>query len=514
MNNKISSIHFCDKIYFERDTTLFLRDQSVSLFGSKSTTIVRMLQGIWPGSISTPDKISISGVLSSNIRLLTDAERLGDLFALSLIHRIISITASSAKLYTDNSNIRPLFKYTTSLALSAIPALFLIYVVGYPAEDLILNACITQLSAAAISFVSLRASNFLRSLELISYDNEFSKTGYISRLLTSSAIDIFLSACLHGMQYYMNPVNQFGFHNTIVYCFKNHSSYSIHSASNLEIRQLIYSTIPLISIVDKAVWFLGKTAVDTCILGLNAFGYIPDIRSPFINAFANTNKEILEVGNKPIREPWTKKQRFEYKRMQEENKTAEQEITDLRKNIATIDYAKPDKEPDDRLRHRVKEKVKTRPSTSRVPGSIDKKEQLPQMEQEQDFTTPYKITTEIYTFYKIDSGLLKNTWGVLELKKYKGDENLFERSLASGHVSNKNSSIKYIKSSDKYEIRPRSTGDRILGKLEKGKAGFNGLASLGEAMDLYEKCKAACNGEEPSLIIFNQRVKHQDIGRA
>ncbi|MBA8666959.1 hypothetical protein H1Q59_03515 [Holosporaceae bacterium 'Namur'] len=514
MNNKISSIYFCDKIYFETATTPFLRANSVSLFGSRSTTVARMLQGIWPGSTSTTDKLYIAGTLSSNIRLLTDAERLGDLFALSLIHRIISIAASSAKLYTDNSNIRPLFKYTTSLALSAIPALFLIYVVGYPAEDLILNACITQLSAAAISFVSLRASNFLRSLELISYDNEFSKTGYISRLLTSSAIDIFLSACLRGMQNYMNPINQFGFHNTIVYCFKDYSSYNIHNASNLEIIQMIYTTIPLISVVDKAVWFLGKTAVDACILGLHAFGKIPEIRSPFINAFANTNKEILEVENEPKREPWTKKLRFEYKKRQEANKTAEQEITDSRKDITTINYAKPDKEPDNTLIHRVKEKVKTRPSTSRVPGSIDKKEQLPQMEQEQDFTTPYKITTKFYTFYKIDSALLKNTWGVLELKKYKGDENLFERSLASGHVSNRHSSIKYINSSDKYEIRPQRSGDRILGKLEKGRAGFNSLASLGEAMDLYEKCKAAGNGEEPSLIIFNQRVKHQDIGRA
>ncbi|WP_038539894.1 hypothetical protein [endosymbiont of Acanthamoeba sp. UWC8] len=513
MNNKISSLYFCDKIYFETGATPFLRASSVSLFGSRSTTIARMLQGIWPGSTSTTDKLYIAGTLSSNIRLLTDAERLGDLFALSLIHRIISITASSAKLYTDNSNIRPLFKYTTSLALSAIPALFLIYVVGYPAEDLILNACITQLSAAAISFVSLRASNFLRSLELISYDNEFSKTGYISRLLTSSAIDIFLSACLHGMQNYMNPVNQFGFHNTIVYCFKDYSSYNIHNASNLEIIQMIYTTIPLISVVDKAVWFLGKTAVDACILGLHVFGKIPEIRSPFINAFANTNKEILEVDNEPKREYWSKKQRFEYKKRQEVNKTAEREITDSKKDITTINYAKPNKEPDNTLIHRVKEKIKSRPSTPSVPDNTVN-EQHSGKEQEEDFTTSYKITTKDYTFYKIDSGLLKNTWGVLELKKYKGDENLFERSLASGHVSNHNSSIKYIKSSDKYEIRPRSTGDRILGKLEKGKTGFNGLASLGEAMDLYEKCKAAGNGEEPSLIIFNQRVKHQDIGRA
>ncbi len=522
MRRTITSTYSCNEIYFEPNVFPQAKAVGASLFGSRDATQVRMLQGIWPGSISHDQKLATVSRLSKDIRVLSDAERLGDLFALSLLHRTISVVVSSAKLYIDNSDIRPLYKYTTSLVLSAIPALFLVYVVGYPAEDLILNACISQIFAAAVSYFSLKASNFLRSLDLISYDNEFSTTKYLSRLLSSSAIDAFLTLCRHGEQLYMAPAKQYDFYNNynkLFYCVKDTTSQPLSGLLNSsDIMSLIYLTTPLISITDKLIWSLGRVVIDGAILGLHSMGMIKDIRSPFIDAFSNINNMIPENEEKsPKHHYFTKEARKEYnKRKREAEERAQQEITKEEKQTKVAPkeiLASPDTKQTESTNDYFRNRVKTKTRRSPTPA-MPSDNQSTKKEDKIEFTTTYKVKIKDNIFYKINSShLSENTWGVISLKKLKGDEGTFERSLASGHMSNKNSSIKFIKSSKEYEIRPHSVGDRILGKLFKGLVGFENLFPLGEAISVHDQFKASGGSLEPNLILFNKRVKHQDIGR-
>jgi hypothetical protein len=483
----------------------YIKTSGINLFSSRSTSMQRIMQAIWFGSVTSKEKLAYATQIAKDINILTYGERLGNLFVLSLVHRCFSILASSTKLYIDNSNIKPIYKYALSFTISALPSLFLIYVVGYPPTELILNACVTQATSIVISYCSLRVGNYLRSLDLISDTKDLNKTAYLSKLLVYSAIDIALTLAWHGKELYTDPFKMHDTYHILQYCMETKKSQFYQSVT------MIYPSTPLISIADKFIWLTGRVAVDSLVCISHALGRIKDIRSPFIDAFSIMEKKLQPVKVKSY--TTSQPQRLFIAKDHRRSVSGTAPIATL-DSIPSISFTETTKSTRiaDPTNIRTTPKIKTRKTSILNPSE---NEILEETTQEQSETTA-EITLNNITFYKIEGDRIpKNTWGVINVKKSHKDTTIHERSLSSsGHVSNQRSAIKFLPNLKAYEIRPKGIGDRILGKLLSGTTGFKQLFLLGEAMTIYEQMKKLGNNIEPNVILFNTRVKHDSIGRA
>lgn len=487
----------CNKIFFEPGyIPISITGYGFNLFGSRRNSIIRLSKAIWFGSLTADKKAGHITGLSKTIDVLTPAEMLGNLFILSLFHRCCTVLVSSGKLYIDNSNMKPIYKYAASFALSAIPSLFLILFMGYPPSELILNACITQAASSGISYFSLQAGNYLRSLDLISDTKEVKKKEYISRVLISSAIDIALTFIWHGPALYKDPFKLSDSYNTIQYCIER-------SDKQEKMISIINLSISLISIVDKFIWLAGRMAFDGMLYKAHQLNLIKDIRSPFIK-FNVAKDNLASV----IKKYQTKQSQYNSNirksRTAHQSKKLDIDVVERDSYTETYQITTPSSISKKDL-PTEKFKPKTRKAVTNITREIEER------------ATPIatSITVDNITFYKIDGPNINysNTWGVISLKgRYEG-MSLYKTSLSSGHVGNQHSAIKQLEKGV-YEIRPKSADSRLLGKMQVGIEGLSRVLLLGQAMDLYEKLKTQGDNIEPNLIIFDSWAKkHKDIAK-
>ncbi len=488
-----ATVFQCNEISFPPGSIpVRFKESGINLFNFRSTTIERIKQAVWFGSISNEEKSLYATEISSQLTILTPGERYGNLFALSIVHRCISIFISSAKLYIDNSKMRQSYKYIASTALSILPALFLIYVVGYPPMDLILNACISQAFSSVLSYCSLRAGNYIRSLDLISDTKEVSKAAYMSRVLVSSMIDMLLTLAWHGKDIYTDPLKKHDNYHVINYCITS----KISATQDFITLTAISPSTPLISFADKFIWLAGRMTMDTLICGAHALGHVKDIRSPFVNAFAAVKRRAFTTDT-TAKVVHTKQARPKKLTAPTTNDQTASYVAYEPQRSGTAEYR----------RRQVDEKKKTHGEASAANAGADN-----EPASEQSAGTVGEITMHGFTFYKIEGQRIPdNTWGVISLKKE--DVEAYERSLAGGHAGNRHSAIQRL-TNGQYEIRPRSLGDRVLGNMHRGTQGFTQVLLLGEAMTVYDHIKSFTGNIEPNLIVFNSKVKHEEIGRS
>jgi len=110
-NNKLS-FFICNEISLEPgNIPELIKGSGLNWFGSTPKLTRPILEkAIWFGTISSQEKLTYVAGFREEIHILSFGDRLGNLFILSLLHRGCSILSSSAKLYIDNSNIKPVYK--------------------------------------------------------------------------------------------------------------------------------------------------------------------------------------------------------------------------------------------------------------------------------------------------------------------------------------------------------------------------------------------------------------------
>jgi hypothetical protein len=382
-------------------------------------------------------------------------------------------------------------KYAASFALSAIPVLFLIKVVGYPATDFLLNTAIHQVAAIAISYCSMGIGNYLRSLELISHNKTFSPSSYLGKLCTSAFIDLGLTILWRGYNVTRNPSAT---HNIFEFCMEITKAGKI--TGNLLTAYFVIK--PLISIMDKAVRILGRVVCDLAIVAANKFGFIADLRSPFVHVFKEDRPTIpVQHGERRAKHPLHTKTDHRVHRQHMATKT-EHSTTDIIQHSSSVA-----KRQEDTLDLRHKPKLKTRKSIA-AGGAED-------VHLDEVVQLPHSRTIKGLRYHPIDTRTERNCSGVINSKRLKKLPQKFEDKLAGG--CRMGEGVKHL-TGKHYELRP--TGDdRAIGSKHTGLSGPASLYPLGEAIEVYQELRAASNDQEPNVIIFDRYApKHNAISRS
>lgn len=478
----------CDMISLQpHSIPVLLSSMGWSFFSSEKSTLKRFKEAILPSSI-TQSGDTILNLLSKDTRIMTPMERLGDIGALSAIHRLLTILSSSARLRIDRLHASKLTKTVLSVMVGAVPILFLSYGVGYPLSASLLSAAIIQTAASLISIWSLSAENYLRRLDVISNSKTFEPLSYASKLLCSTTFNIIFTFSWHFKEFFLDQNYKDSYH-ILKFCIDN---------SNQSIHRLIYSRTPLIAFDEKIAWLVGIIAVDLLVVALSRVGVVKDIRSPFINAFTPERAKPpliitnLDKHKKPRRGAQTK-----YTRSTVESHRDTTEQTPATPSTARQESPGSEQPP-------KKDKVKRRsPFADLSPLEND------DAKQETTITSPTQLELHGYTFYKIDSPY-KNLWGVID-SKVKKVPAAYITSLSSGQMHSKNSAIKAL-SASVIEVTA-SLGKRLLGSIHHGASCADSMFDLAPSMDVYNALKQAGQGHEVDLVIFNKLVKHEDVNK-
>jgi hypothetical protein len=316
-----------DHIYFEHGNIPFKKKHAdISLSSNDAITREKFLQAIWPEYYSFQQKNNLINHVIKDVYVTTSARRLVNIFGFSVLERLLDIVISSLKLRLDNENLKPIYKNIAHFALSAVIPGILIFVAGYPATDIILNTAIQQASSVVLSTASHAVgycsqffeskfnnqknpffsaakekitslfkkseellhwgSNYIRSLELISNNKIFAPLTYALKLLLTSILDCGISFYLHGAELINDPLKVKDSFHTFKFSTNQYNPGTL-------IFSHITSSAPLISIADKFTKIAARIVVDTAIVTANKFNLVADIRSPFINAFKNDQKPVI-----------------------------------------------------------------------------------------------------------------------------------------------------------------------------------------------------------------------------
>lgn len=538
-NIKVTGQFDCGIISFETGNIPYATGNIISFFGSKSSTYNRFNKAIWHSNMSGKQREKFIHFMGDKIYLLSHTERLMDLFIFSIIHRFFNIAITSAKLYIDSTKINNFYKYILSLFISALPILFLTYVVGCPINDLILYSCIQQFAATAFSYISISTSNFLRRLDLISDQQNFNYNNYGIKIISSLIMDTLFSLALHGKSIYLNPFEQEGYHN-IKYCMR--SDNALYKDNTVIL--LVYQSLPLVRVTDKLIWFAGRIITDFFIVYCQKIGVIKDIRFPFVKLqtaevtadllLSNKQKKKLyyNESTKKSRKLTQERRKNKYYSTTNEQPAKEEQVKKPQSIINKIDDShnfslkKQSVNEQERSTKKVRQaKVKKRPVTS---GILNQN-----IDNINDINIPFDITRATTignnTFYKIEKTMhfSDNTWGILDIKDNLNLQDIKQQAiekLKSGRFQNNKSNLGHLGATVRgrekihhYEIRldGKNKDFRVLGKLRKGNSSLDKIFTLGKGITIDEELKKRGGGvSELSLIIFDKVARHKEINKS
>ncbi len=477
----------CNIIYFPTDIIpISVAHSGTTFFGSSKQETLQYLQGaLWGGSINAGTKEFLSKELINVMVFHTPYSRLYDLFALSLMNRALSLFSSSAKLYVDKRNWKPQSKFIASTALTVLPYVFLVYGVGYPPSNLLFNTAVINAISLATSYYSLSMGNYLRCLDLISYDKVFSFSSYAKRLLVSSAFDIALTLLWSGKGLYKDPFMQRDEFHTAKFCVGIHDGWN-HATIITRL------SLPLISFADKLVWAFGKITFDGLVLAANKLEsrWVADIRSPFINALQPSVKRsssVAKTKQMPINKPKNE--------------------TDLNQDFFAESSNSSSNEKT-KVETTKKDKVKSRPNTAESATANTSAANNSQVITQNSDNRHLQINGLKY--YDLPSSNPGVYIGVLDEPKLRKAPSLkpFETCLRTGTVGS--AKITLLRN-DVSELRPG--GDpRVIGTVHGGIDGPNSMYPLAEALEVYDQLGELYGDKTPKIIAYDTYVaKHNEL---
>jgi hypothetical protein len=423
---------------------------------------------------------------------------------LMTLYRILSVGINTAKLLVEKTKWPAYGKHAANIILSLIPPLCLVYVIGFPHPELILFSSLHQLISSAVSYCSLKTANYLRSFDLISHEKGFSGLSYLSKIFSSTALDIGLTLLWSGpKQLFMDSHYLPDKENIISYC-KIDSSQS-------EIGPIyMYNTFtplpPLISIWDKAVALGARMAVDLALVAANklGLGLVKDLRSPFWNTFAEEEeraamKKILQARpmSKPIEHIRAKPKKIRSEQAEDNN------FPDDGQGVSPRSEGKAQLQ-----QPRVKHKTRSLASRAQQPAPAVEQE----VPQEQ-----INFLVEGENYYRVLGAPTRNCnwYGAVKRMKDAEVNSYFEKILAEGAKVGDKESIKHLKGKE-YELGRRTEDERMLGTKHEGPDGPYAMhKGLHQSLVAYERLKEERGGKEPTVFVFDQYVStHSRINKS
>lgn len=454
----------------------------------------------WASPFKPHEAELITSYLSSNVHVLSDFEKSLNLFVFSLGFRCFSILCSSLKLWIDKSSLRPITKNILSMSISLFPGLALYYFMDCSMQDFLISTFFMQGLTAFSSVLSNKWGNYFRRLDLISNDSKFSFVNYLYKSAFTFASDIAIATIMHGLAVFKDPMPRMSAESVIRYCVEIDSR-NLQSVAD-SITAWTHKSRTMISITEKLAFFAGKILVDSLFVVANYFGKQEDIRSPFINVFKKTEAEIIKEELHKIQRE-AEQQRLKKQQKKKENKGkgrgVELETADIKPVPVEFKISESQASPVTTLTHRKeKERNESKPKSEVVASSSNSPTQ--------------EIEIGGRVFYPIHHDQLpKNTWAILSLKKSFGDESEFANCLKRNAMESSSSRVVYDRVKKMFKIKPATIGDRALGVIHHGSSGFDRVFDLANSISAQERLRDEANGIEPSLIIFDQRRKHDDV---
>lgn len=460
----------------------------------------RINETSWYSQFQPDETKEIVDYISKRVYVLSSFEKSLNLFILSTGFRCFTILCSSLKLAVDKSSLKPVTKKILTATISLLPGLALYYFMDYSVRDYIIGELLTEAISVASSAFSYKWGNYFRRLDLISDDKNFSLAKYLLKSSIGISCNSIITLLAYGVQSFAYPHHEMVSENVIRYCVEIDKRNLSSVADKIVI--WAHKSKTMISLREKAMFFAGKFLVDAIVIASNYFGKQEDLRSPFINAFKKTEAEIR-------REELLKSQReAEQKRLQKQQKKKENKSKGRDVELETADI-KPVP-----VELKISDYQSSAVATLTHRKEKERKESKPKSEVIASSSNSLGQEIEIggRVFYPIHSDQLpKNTWAVLSLKKSFGNESEFENCLKRNAMESSSSRVVYDRVRREFKIKPKTTGQRVLGSIHHGSSGFDRLFDLANSISAQERLRDEANGVEPSLIIFDQRRKHEDV---
>ena len=424
--------------------------------------------------------------LVDSFSVLSPVQYMIYMFATSIIFRFLEIVSTSMLNTLDKKNWNVFKKSAATVLIIGLTYGLTWYISGYHVQRLFLiDQLINFISHALNNANAFGWSNRLRELKVLSTTKYFNFTNTFSRELLSSLFNAIIIDLWRKTPTIYDTLN-----------FPKDDLSALRLCHNFRLIHITQSSASRNAqfISNEVAWLGGRMLTNLVFAMIQKFGGINDLRTPFDglkrNKVRSTPAEIRALVKSDCKTP-----------------TGSTTTRPKRSTTVSTDPTK-----------RATQQAFTPPvAPARAAGkAIDRQyvgveEVNQQLVPAEQTTVPHEAFTipgHPYSATPLSGSVPNLTWGVVGRSSNRNWDQFANTLASSGNVA-PGAGIKSI-GDGTLEIRPRNTGNRLLGRIANFFQGARELLPLGLAIEADQRYNPTGKAH---LVVFKKEVKHDDISK-